>query len=107
MQRIYWLPLPLNSPGLWRKRTGPLPNGSGDRLMRELVRTNDPVLLSFVRALLDDAGIAYDVFDQHTSNTLFWLETIQSRLMVASVQYDRAVVVMTSAGLEGHIHDPD
>lgn len=107
MQRIYWLPLPLNSPALWRKRTGPLPNGSGDRLMRELVRTNDPVLLSFVRALLDDAGIAYDVFDQHTSNTLFWLETIQSRLMVASVQYDRAVVVMTSAGLEGHIHDPD
>lgn len=78
-----------------------------ERLMRELVRTNDPVLLSFVRALLDEAGIAYDVFDQHTSNTLFWLETIQARLMVASVQYDRAVVVMTSAGLEGHIHDPD
>ncbi|HMN36956.1 MAG TPA: DUF2007 domain-containing protein [Hyphomicrobium sp.] len=75
--------------------------------MRELVRTNDPVLLSFIRALLDDAGVAYDVFDQHTSHVLFWLHTIQSRLMVASEQYDRAVFVMTNAGLEDHIHEPD
>ena len=75
--------------------------------MRELVRTNDQVLLSFVRALLDEAGIAYDVFDQHTSNALFWLHTIQARLVVDTDQYDRAVSLMTNAGLDAHIYEPD
>ena len=35
--------------------------------MKELLRTNDPVELSFVQALLKDSGIESIVFDQHTS----------------------------------------
>ncbi|MFY7958655.1 MAG: DUF2007 domain-containing protein, partial [Elsteraceae bacterium] len=35
--------------------------------MRELLRCNDPVRLSWLRALLADAGIESVVFDQHVS----------------------------------------
>lgn len=75
--------------------------------MRELVRTNDPVLLSFVRALLDGENIGHEVFDEHTSTALAWAQTVQSRVMVLDRDYSRAVFVMTDAGLEGQIHVPD
>lgn len=35
--------------------------------MHEILRTNDPVLLSFVEALLTDARIPFDVLDRHAA----------------------------------------
>jgi hypothetical protein len=35
--------------------------------MDELLRTNDPVLISWVSALLRDAGISFLVLDQHAA----------------------------------------
>ncbi|MEQ9245481.1 MAG: DUF2007 domain-containing protein, partial [Nitratireductor sp.] len=35
--------------------------------MIELIRTNDPVVISFVESLLRDAGIAFFVADQNMS----------------------------------------
>ena len=39
----------------------------GDGAVKELIRTNDPVLLSWLKALLADRGIEYVVLDTHTS----------------------------------------
>ena len=35
--------------------------------MREVLKTNDPVLLNFAQALLKDAGIEAVIFDTHMS----------------------------------------
>jgi len=52
--------------------------------MIELLRTNDPVLLSFAAALLADAGIESEVFDSHTSIVEGSIGAIPRRLMVAA-----------------------
>lgn len=51
--------------------------------MVELFRSNDPVLLSFVAALLRDAGIHAVLLDGHTSVLEGSINAIQRRLMVA------------------------
>ena len=50
--------------------------------MKELLRTNDLVRLSWVEALLADAGIDCLVLDQHTSLVEGSIGAIQRRLMV-------------------------
>ena len=50
--------------------------------MTELLRTNDLVLLSFLQALLADAGIASLIADQHTSVLEGSIGAIPRRLMV-------------------------
>jgi hypothetical protein len=50
--------------------------------MREILRTNDPVLLSFVEALLADAGIAYGVLDAHTASVEGSILAIPRRVVV-------------------------
>jgi hypothetical protein len=58
--------------------------------MRELVRTNDPVTLSWLQALLAEAGIAVVVLDTHTSILEGSIGAIPRRLMVAEEDFDRA-----------------
>ncbi len=58
--------------------------------MRELLRTNDPVLLNFVQVLLKDAGIATVVFDGHMSVMEGSLGVLPRRLMVADDDADEA-----------------
>jgi hypothetical protein len=48
----------------------------------ELLRTNDLVLLSFLQALLADAGIGSQIADQHTSVLEGSIGAIPRRLMV-------------------------
>ena len=50
--------------------------------MVELFRSNDPVLLSYVQALLKDAGIEAVLLDGHTSVLEGSINAIQRRLMV-------------------------
>ena len=50
--------------------------------MKELIRTNDAVLISFVEALLRDAGIAYLVADQNMSVLDGSLGILPRRIMV-------------------------
>ena len=47
------------------------------------MRTNDPVLLSFVTNLLEDAEISALVFDTHTSIMEGSLGVLPRRIMVA------------------------
>ena len=58
--------------------------------MRELMRTNDPVTLSWLQALLAEAGISPVVLDMHTSILEGSIGAIPRRLMVAEEDYERA-----------------
>jgi hypothetical protein len=65
--------------------------------MKELLRTNDVVRLSWLQALLLDAGIASLVLDQHTSLVEGSIGAIQRRLMVSERDHRRAEVLLTEA----------
>ena len=65
--------------------------------MKELLRTNDVVRLSWVQALLADAGIACLVLDQHTSLVEGSIGAIQRRLMVDERDHRRARTVLAEA----------
>ena len=58
--------------------------------MRELLRTNDPVTLSWIQALLRDAGIGCVVLDAHTSILEGSIGAIPRRLMVPEADWQRA-----------------
>jgi len=65
--------------------------------MKELLRTNDVVRLSWVQALLRDAGIETVVLDQHTSLVEGSIGAIPRRLMVAEEDHFRAKARLASA----------
>ena len=65
--------------------------------MKELLRTNDLVRLSWVQALLTDAGIECLVLDQHTSLIEGSIAAIQRRLMVDDRDLQRAHVLIAEA----------
>jgi hypothetical protein len=58
--------------------------------MIELVRTNDPVIISFVEALLKDAGIVYFVTDQNMSVNEGSIGILARRVMVEDARLDEA-----------------
>ncbi len=58
--------------------------------MKELARTNEAVRLSWLQAVLADAGIAAIVLDSHTSIVEGSIGAIQRRLMVADADHYRA-----------------
>jgi Putative prokaryotic signal transducing protein len=68
--------------------------------MNELLRTNDPVRLSFLQALLRDSGIDSLVLDHHTSLVEGSIGAIPRRLVVAERDYRRARAVLAAAGEE-------
>ncbi len=58
--------------------------------MREIVRTNDAVLISAIEALLQGAAIAHVVFDQNMSVLEGSIGMLPRRVMVADDQADAA-----------------
>jgi len=62
--------------------------------MKELLRTNDPVRLSWVEALLRDSGIDSLVLDHHTSLVEGNIGAIPRRLMVAEGDYRRTCALL-------------
>jgi hypothetical protein len=69
--------------------------------MRELIRANDPVLVSAIGALLDGAEIQYVVLDQNMSVIEGSIGILPRRIMVADDDIAQARQVVTEAGL-GH-----
>jgi hypothetical protein len=65
--------------------------------MRELTRSNDPIRLSFLTALLSDAGIDSIILDSHTSIVQGSLNMLEQRLMVAEQDLNRATRLMREA----------
>ena len=74
--------------------------------MRELIRANDPVLVSAVGALLDGAGIRYLVLDHNMSVIEGSLGILPRRIMVDDDNMAEARRVMHDAGL-GHELRPE
>lgn len=74
--------------------------------MRELIRVNDPVLVSAVGALLDGAGIHYVVLDQNMSVIEGSLGILPRRIMVGEDEVAAARRVLVDAGL-GHELRPE
>lgn len=58
--------------------------------MKELLRSNDPVLLSWAEALLGGAGIESVLLDTHTSAVEGSISAIPRRLMVGDGDWSRA-----------------
>jgi Putative prokaryotic signal transducing protein len=68
--------------------------------MKELLRTNDAVRLSFLQALLRDSGIETLVLDHYTSVAEGSIGAIPRRLMVRERDYRLARSVLAAAGEE-------
>ncbi len=66
--------------------------------MKELLRTNDPVLLTWLAALLRDQGVESVVFDTHTSVLEGSANAIPRRMMVIDGDYDAARRILIEAG---------
>lgn len=66
--------------------------------MRELLRTTDPVRLSWLTALLADAGIAATVLDTHTSVLEGSIGALPRRLMVDADDHAAALRLLRDAG---------
>ncbi len=58
--------------------------------MKELVRSNDPVFLSWLEASLADAGIECVIFDKFTSAVEGSIGALPRRVMVHEKDLDRA-----------------
>lgn len=69
--------------------------------MKELLRSNDPVLLSWLQAQLAAERIKTEVFDTHTSILEGSVIAIQRRLMVADDDYSRARFLVDRLQAEG------
>ena len=67
--------------------------------MTELLRSNDPVLGSFVMSLLLDAGIEYSIADAHMSVIEGSIGALPSRILVADEQYNDACRLLADAGV--------
>jgi hypothetical protein len=83
-----------------KSRTAPIPFDSLRIVdaMKELLRTNNTVRLSWVQALLRDSGIDSLVLDHHTSLVEGSIGAIPRRLMVAERDFSRARTLLADAG---------
>ena len=73
--------------------------------MKELLRSNDPVLLSFLSALLKDAEIPFSVVDQNMSIIEGSIGILQQRVLVIDDRLDAARRLVRDAGLEAELPD--
>jgi hypothetical protein len=74
--------------------------------MREIVRTNDLILITAIEALLKGAGIHHIVLDQNMSVLEGSLGMLPRRVLVGEDEAARARRVLTDSGL-GHELRPD
>ncbi len=74
--------------------------------MEELLRTNDMVLISYVQALMRDAGIEVLVLDQNMSVIEGSLGVIPRRMLVTSDRVDAARTILRDAGIGAELEKP-
>jgi hypothetical protein len=74
--------------------------------MRELIRTNDAVVISFVESLLKDAGIACLLADQNMSVLDGSIGILPRRILVPDEDLDDARLLLADAGIGNEIR-PD
>jgi Putative prokaryotic signal transducing protein len=70
--------------------------------MKELLRSNDPVLLSYVSALLDEARIDFIVADVNMSVMEGSIGALPRRVLVAAESLNQARALLNETGI-GHV----
>ena len=73
--------------------------------MRELIRTNDAVLVSFAESLMKDAGIHCMIADQGMSILEGSLGLLPRRFLVEDDRSEQARRILIDAGLAGELRD--
>lgn len=73
--------------------------------MQELVRTNDPVVISFIEALLRDADVAFLIADQNMSIMEGSIGVLPKRVLVGEDDMDRARALLADAGIGDEIRN--
>lgn len=66
--------------------------------MKELIRSNDPVLLSYLMSVLEEEDIDAILLDEHTSVLEGSIGAIQRRVMVLAEDLDRAKRILVYIG---------
>jgi Putative prokaryotic signal transducing protein len=74
--------------------------------MRELVRTNDPVLITAIEALLNGADIGHMVVDQNMSVLEGSIGIFPRRILVEEGEIERARRLLKEAGFGNELR-PD
>lgn len=67
--------------------------------MKELFRSNDAVLLSFVDAILSDAGVTHQIVDGNMSILEGSLGVLPRRMLVAEDEFAQACRILKDADL--------
>jgi hypothetical protein len=67
--------------------------------MREILRSNDAVLISFAQSVLRQAGITSFLADQHISVAEGSIGAFPRRLLVGGEEWPAAYRVLSEAGL--------
>jgi hypothetical protein len=73
--------------------------------MIEIMRTNDPVLISFVESLLKEAGIGHFIADSNMSILEGSLGVLARRVMVDSDLEGEARQLLKDAGIAQELRD--
>ncbi|WP_232628131.1 putative signal transducing protein [Methylobacterium sp. Leaf118] len=73
--------------------------------MTELIRSNDIVLIGFVRSLLEGAQIPLMVADEHMSLMEGSIGAFPRRLLVPDDHANQARRILTDAGLAAELRD--
>ena len=73
--------------------------------MKELIRTNDVVVLSFAESLMKDAGIGCFIADQGMSILEGSLGLLPRRFLVSEDDEEEARQLLIDAGLEAELRD--
>jgi hypothetical protein len=76
-----------------------VPSNQSEAAMRELLRSNDAVLINFAQSLLRQAGIESFLADQHMSVAEGSIGAFPRRLLVRGEDWTEAGRVLGDAGL--------
>ncbi len=71
--------------------------------MKDLIRTNNPALISFVEALLKGLNINYFVADQAISSAEGSIGMFPKRILVSPEHFEKARDLLIDAGLEAEL----
>jgi hypothetical protein len=65
--------------------------------MKELMRSNDLVLLSYIEALLKEADIDHEIADAHTSAVVGSIDASPRRILIRDEDWLRAKEIVDAA----------
>ena len=71
--------------------------------MKELLRSNDAVVISFVDALLNESGIGHSIADEHMSILDGSIGALPRRVLVREDDLAPAQRILRDAGLAGEL----